>query len=134
MIAVITGGRDVYPSFAYIEEALGVLKRDGVFPTDLVVRDGNCPTGVDQMVLLFCIARGINYKLYPAKWHLHGDAAGSIRNKEMLLGADICCVFPGGAGTRNCRSTAKTLKVPVNLPQTPAILAANRTLTVEKDG
>lgn len=130
MIAVITGGRDIYPSFAYIDESLSVLKVDGKYPPTLLIRNGRCPTGVDLMLLLFCIARGIQYKLYPAKWHLHGDAAGPIRNKEMLLGADICCVFPGGAGTMNCRKTAKVLGVPVSMAQSPPILAANRKLAL----
>jgi hypothetical protein len=129
MIAVITGGRDVYPNMSYVEETLSVLKQDGVFPEDLLIRNGNCPTGVDLMVMLFCIANRIQYTLHPAMWHIHGNSAGPMRNRDMMPGADICIVFPGGAGTRNCRSAAKSCGVPVHLSTTPGVLAANRRLT-----
>lgn len=126
MIAVITGGRDLYPNFAYIDESLSVLKVDGRFPPDLVIRLGACPTGVDLMVELFCIARGIKYQRYPAKWDLYGKSAGPIRNRDMIIGADICCSFPGGKGTADCRRAAKDAGVRVSIAQSEGILHANK--------
>ena len=39
-----------------------------------------------------------------AQWHKHGNAAGPIRNQEMLdSGIDYLCVFPGGRGTADMK-------------------------------
>jgi hypothetical protein len=54
---------------------------------------------------------------YLAQWNIHGGAAGPIRNQEMLDKGkpDIVVAFPGGEGTADMVSRAKTASVPVVL-------------------
>ena len=51
----------------------------------------------------------------PARWNLHGKAAGPIRNKLMLdkHKPDIVLAFPGGKGTASMTKLAKWYGVPV---------------------
>jgi hypothetical protein len=50
-----------------------------------------------------CNARGVEREriCFPANWSKHGNAAGPIRNQQMLDegGPDLVVAFPGGRGT-----------------------------------
>jgi hypothetical protein len=106
VIVVITGGRDfkdrqfVWDSMDFHAVLLGIAE----------VVNGRAPRGVDQFVHEWCEYRGVPERPYPADWDTHGEAAGPIRNQEMIdLEPEIerCLVFPGGTGTtdmaRRCR-------------------------------
>jgi len=51
----------------------------------------------------------------PAKWKLHGKAAGPIRNRLMLVEhkPDMVLAFPGGKGTANMIKIARWNGVPI---------------------
>ena len=53
--------------------------------------------------------------LIPAKWKLHGKAAGPIRNQLMLVEhkPDMVLAFPGGKGTANMIKIARWNGVPI---------------------
>lgn len=106
MIVVITGGRDfkdkqfVWDSMDFHAVELGITE----------VVNGRAKSGVDQFVHEWCKERGVPERPYPADWDTHGDAAGPLRNQEMIdrePEIERCLVFPGGTGTtdmaRRCR-------------------------------
>jgi hypothetical protein len=50
---------------------------------------------------------------FPAKWDVHGNAAGWVRNREMAQqGPDLFLIFPGGKGTRQMRDIAVEFEIP----------------------
>lgn len=68
--------------------------------------------GVDTFAKEWAEERGVKVKPYPADWDRHGDAAGAIRNGEMLedFQPDYVLVFPrGGPGTTNCAKQARKM-------------------------
>lgn len=60
-------------------------------------------TGADRQARYWAKERGIPWITEIAKWDEHGNAAGPIRNAEMLekYKPDIAIGFPGGAGTKD---------------------------------
>lgn len=58
--------------------------------------------GADMIAEEWALAREIAYVGVPAMWSLHGDAAGPLRNREMLrrFVPEIVVAAPGGPGTR----------------------------------
>jgi hypothetical protein len=56
---------------------------------------------------------------FPADWEKHGNAAGPIRNQQMLDEGkpDMVIAFPGGIGTANMVRLARKAGVPVNIIQ-----------------
>jgi hypothetical protein len=106
VIVVITGGRDfrdknfVWQQMDHYASELDIT----------AVVNGRAKTGVDQFVHEWCKDRGIPERPYPADWDTHGEAAGLIRNQEMIDSEpeiERCLVFDGGRGTtdmaRRCR-------------------------------
>jgi hypothetical protein len=66
--------------------------------------------GVDSFAKDWAEERGVPMKPYEADWDRYGDAAGAIRNGEMLddFQPDYVLVFPrGGPGTTNCAKQAR---------------------------
>ena len=86
-------------------------------PGGFVVVHGQCPDGgVDLYAEQWAIARGFQYEPHPADWNQFGNAAGPIRNTEMVdLGADICFGFPGphSRGTVDCMKKARRAGIEV---------------------
>ena len=90
-------------------------------PDDSIPHVGDCPTGVDNWVKQ-CAHM---YAEYTADWEQDGKAAGPIRNKHMLEGAQKWAkesgleieviAFPAGKspGTRNCIKQATALGLTV---------------------
>lgn len=79
-------------------------------PSAVTIVSGGCPTGADRIAEEYARTQGITLEIHPAKWHVHGRAAGPIRNQEMVdAGADIVLAFPVGEsrGTRHCISAAQ---------------------------
>ena len=52
-------------------------------PLDTVVIQGACK-GADMIARRLAYNRGLGFISYPALWNVHGKAAGSIRNSQML--------------------------------------------------
>lgn len=106
MIIVITGGRD-WKDKAFVWRHMDEQRvKLGI----TVVVNGRAPTGVDQFVHEWCKARGVPERPYPADWDTHGDAAGTLRNQQMIdeePEIEHALIFPGGNGTmdmaRKCR-------------------------------
>lgn len=73
---------------------------------DIIVHGG--APGADTLAGFIAKTHQIDYRVYPAKWKLHGKAAGPIRNRHMLKSEhrsdepiDLCLAFPvrGSIGT-----------------------------------
>lgn len=71
-----------------------------------VVLSGNA-RGADACGEKWAKSRHIELEVYPAKWELHGRAAGVIRNAEMVKRADALIAFPGGLGTADVTRRAR---------------------------
>lgn len=122
---LVTGSRDWH--------AIGVVRRAlnevlAVRPHDqpLVVVHGDCPTGADIMAKAWALTtftsactddwERVTEEAHPAAWHLHGKAAGSIRNKAMVdKGADVCLAFirNGSRGASHTARLAEEAGIPV---------------------
>lgn len=115
MIAVVTGGRDYEPTRAELIRFIALLERLGV----TTLRHG-CARGVDTIASIeVCQALpDIVVEPWPASWKKHGKAAGTIRNKTMLVPrdlprADVLVAFPGGRGTENCAQQARQFGIQI---------------------
>lgn len=86
--------------------------------TDFMVQSGPLRTMVNGMatsgVDLFCYRWaqrvGLDVREFPADWDTHGEAAGPIRNQEMIdenPDMEVLLVFPGGAGTSDMTRRAR---------------------------
>lgn len=69
------------------------------------VLHGDCPTGVDACVPIFCRRNGMEEqeKPYPANWDKFGKRAGFIRNSIMAKVGDFLIAFWDGesSGTKH---------------------------------
>lgn len=110
----------VYNQLTYVHHEL-------VAPSQtMIVVDGACPyLGVDQYAFEWASSHGTQVKpeRYPAKWARLGNAAGPIRNQQMVnLGADICLAFPETrlvqpkkSGTHRCLEMAEKAGIPTRI-------------------
>lgn len=107
---IVCGGRD-YKDYDSVEE---VVKS---FPEGTTVVNGGCPSGVDKYVRTAARKFGYRLETYNAQWHLHGRAAGPIRNRRMaeLDGVEKVFAFPGGSGTSDMRIAAEERNIEVVL-------------------
>lgn len=83
------------------------------FPSDTVVIHGAAP-GADSYAGACARRAGLEVEAYPAQWSQYGNAAGPIRNTQMLVEGkpDIVYAFPGGplnktTGTKDMVRQAK---------------------------
>lgn len=68
----------------------------------------------DQMAAKWAQLRRIVCVSWPAQWKKHGDAAGPIRNGEMLKAEpQLVIALPGGVGTANMALQAEQAGIPV---------------------
>ena len=93
---LVCGGRH-YRNVERVWSALdAVLDHRGPF----VLVHGACRTGADYHAHRWAQSRGVTEEPHPADWQVHGDAAGPIRNREMVQsGLHGAVVFEGGRGT-----------------------------------
>lgn len=85
---------------------------------------GDC-RGVDTLTVKACKELNYNYKIFKADWNLYGNAAGPIRNKEMvdclnkMEGEKIVLAFheniDESKGTKNLIKIANENKIKVIL-------------------
>lgn len=81
MKVLVCGDRD-WDSYAEIDFDLDALAE--IYGYDnIVVIEGGC-RGADTFALRWAQKRGVDYKDMPADWDNLGDAAGPIRNRQML--------------------------------------------------
>jgi hypothetical protein len=113
MKVLVCGGR----KFADKKRLFEVL--DNLRPK--VIVQGGCPTGADALAKFYAEDHGLDSVTFYARWDLYGKAAGPIRNGEMLAKTqpDLVVAFPGGKGTQDMVSKARTAKVRVMLIDSP---------------
>lgn len=77
---------------------------------------GGCP-GPDMDGLRWATRSAAKAKIFEAKWHLYGKAAGPIRNQEMANYADALLCFYNGTspGTKNMIDLMNKLGKPVHI-------------------
>jgi hypothetical protein len=103
---IIAGGRKYVPRATDEAVITAVVQAHHV---DEIVSGGS--GGADAMGENYGKAMGIRVSVYPAKWGTHGKKAGPIRNREMARYADVCLLFPGGAGTADMKRAALAMNL-----------------------
>lgn len=100
---IVTGGR----AYKDRDKVFDVLSR---LRPDLVIQGG--ATGADEFALEWCKITGTKWHTEEAQWTRHGDAAGPIRNGNMLnlFPNAMIVAFPGNNGTADCVRKAQILK------------------------
>ncbi len=76
MRVLVCGSRD-YDSYSIMEQRLKFL------PPSVVIIEGECK-GADIMARRIAKRLGFEVLPFPADWDRYGDAAGPIRNQQML--------------------------------------------------
>jgi hypothetical protein len=97
---LVTGGRD-YADAASVDAWLTSL-------TPSVIAEGGA-SGADRLAAIWAHDNDVRCETFPARWALHGRAAGPIRNQQMLdeFNPDIVLAFPGGRGTADMVARAR---------------------------
>lgn len=110
MRVLICGGRDVTNCKLVFDILDNLCKTEVV---DCVI-EGDA-RGADRIAGAWAKRRRVDLKLYPADWNKHGISAGPIRNQRMLDEGepDLVIAFPGGKGTADMVSRAKSASVNV---------------------
>lgn len=113
MKLIIAGGRDIKPSYGFIQGSLMLLKP---FENELiteVVSDGEL--GVAMEGEHWASHMEVPVKRFETDWNLHGWAAGPIRNKEMAEYADVLLLIWDGKsrGSTSMRQEMFKLGKPV---------------------
>jgi hypothetical protein len=96
MRVLVYGGRD-FTNQRLGFKALDLLHKDHGFT---LVIDGMA-RGADTIGYRWAQSQGLPSERYPADWNKYQNAAGPIRNQQMLDEGkpDIAVAFPGGNGT-----------------------------------
>lgn len=97
---LVFGGRH-HGDYRVVEAALDQLRE--TYTIGLVIHGG--APGVDGFARAWAQSRRIPVCSFPANWVHLGNAAGPIRNREMLEWGqpDFAAGFPGGDGTADMR-------------------------------
>lgn len=87
---------------------------DTWLPKDVRIITGGA-RGADDVGASWAAVNWTDYKEYKADWSKHGNAAGVIRNQQMLdeEAVDLVIAFPGGRGTADMVRRAREAKIPV---------------------
>ncbi len=111
MRILVCGGRD-FDDRDFLREVLDELAREHVI--DVVIHGD--AVGADRMAGEWARLSGIRELAFPADWEKYRQAAGPIRNQQMLVEAapDLVVAFPGGRGTANMIRQARAAGVPVH--------------------
>ncbi|ARK07520.1 hypothetical protein LAV_00145 [Sphingobium phage Lacusarx] len=106
----VTGGR-AYKDWRFVWRSINQFERD--HDVEIEELGQGEATGVDRFAKEWAQAAGVPTRDYKADWDRHGEAAGGIRNEEMLIDfkPDYLLVFPGGTGTTNCTRHARKMKI-----------------------
>ncbi len=98
MRVLVYGGRD-FTDKEYLYRYMDKIKR--LVQIDAVI-EGNA-NGADRMAGWWARDNGIDNIKFPADWKKYGNAAGPIRNQQMIAegNPDIAIEFPGRKGTKD---------------------------------
>jgi hypothetical protein len=110
---LVTGSRD-WPEPLTVHNALSAALEEHK-PRPLTVVHGACPTGADEHAHQWVAAarlagHHVTEEQHPADWVQHGNAAGPIRNTQMVrAGATMCLAFVKDAsrGASSCAAAAE---------------------------
>jgi hypothetical protein len=106
---LVCGGRN-YRNSGEVDRVLSDLHEDT--PIAVVIEGG--ARGADLFAASWAQRNEIQKVTVAADWEMYGNAAGPMRNKEMLsLNPDLVVAFPGGRGTANMVSIARLANVKV---------------------
>lgn len=78
-----------------------------------ILVQGEEPNGVDACAREWAKTNKLPHLCVPAEWTKYGNAAGPIRNKEMLIigKPDLVIAFPGNNGTANMIKQARQANI-----------------------
>lgn len=111
---LVTGSRE-WTDKATIRHALFATWRAAGVPEDVVLVSGHA-RGADAIAEVMGDGFGFTVERHPADWEHKHQAAGPIRNTEMVkLGADVCLAFlmPDSKGTKDCMAKARKAGIDV---------------------
>lgn len=109
---LVTGSRH-WVRRSTIEDALREVGRAYARPPVLV---HGAARGADTIAAEVAAGMGWEVEPHPARWGTHGDAAGPLRNAEMVAaGANLCLAFILNAsrGAEGCARLARAARIPV---------------------
>jgi hypothetical protein len=101
---IVAGGRD-FQKWDLLKETLDDYLKDVGNP-EIV---SGAARGADTLAVKYAKLNNIPFVLFPAKWDIHGKAAGPIRNTEMAKYANrlVCFWDQKSKGTKNMIETAR---------------------------
>jgi hypothetical protein len=103
MRCIIAGSRD-FTDQEIVDDAM----EECGFTSEITEVVCGMARGVDTLGLAWANQRNVWVARYPAKWGIHGNRAGLIRNEEMAQNADALVAIPGaGPGTKHMISMAR---------------------------
>ena len=107
---LVCGGRDFTDWELLVEELTWLLGSDDY---GTIIHGG--ARGADSLAGEYARDNGLKEIVFKADWNKHGNAAGHIRNKRMLVEGkpDIVAAFPGGKGTADMIRQAELYGVEV---------------------
>lgn len=116
MKILVCGGRD-YLDYKTLSKFLDTLVSTVDNPDDITIIQGGAK-GADFLAKVYAYCwgwGGLHCKEYPANWSKHKQAAGPIRNQQMLDEGkpDVVVAFKGGSGTADMVLRAKKAGVEV---------------------
>jgi YspA, cpYpsA-related SLOG family len=109
---LVCGGRD-YARRPQLERVLTDFHETHRFT--MLIHGG--ARGADTMAGEWAVGKDIPVRVFHALWHKHGNAAGPIRNAQMLTEGrpDLVIAFPGGSGTASMVGLARQAGVEVQI-------------------
>lgn len=110
---IVAGGRDFRNKEALKTALETVAEYD--LTNYLVSIVSGMARGADALGYQFAIDNSVAVYQFPAKWDIHGKAAGMIRNEEMGKFADGALIFWDGQskGTKHMIKTMRALNKPI---------------------
>jgi len=104
MRVLVCGGRN-YTDKSYLFAILNNIHR--IHEIDCII-EGN-QKGADRLASLWAKENDVSNLKFDADWTQYGNAAGPIRNRQMIKEGkpDIVIAFPGGKGTADMIKQAK---------------------------
>lgn len=103
IMVLVCGGR-TFADVGLLNNTLDRLDRERYIGA---IVSGGC-SGADQLAAIWAQEKGKVLVVVPAKWDIHGKAAGPMRNTAMLdMGPDLVVAFRGGKGTADTVKEAK---------------------------
>jgi hypothetical protein len=111
-VIVLACGSRTWTDADTIRRRIGQLRGDH---GDIVITGG--APGADTIAGNIAFRLGLHVATMPALWHVHGKAAGPLRNAAMLrLRPDLVLAFScGTAGTHDTIRQARAAGVPVEV-------------------